>query len=136
LVLMVSCSQATHAALPPSAYPDPRNASEDLDVKVLRVSRRMTEINTILIRWDVKVHVEVREVRRTSTDLQWGSRIVICYSAFRYIRPGRTGPSSQPILSRGEVWSAALNVVGDNKDRCYIPGGAPYSTFLAPAKKN
>jgi hypothetical protein len=135
LVLLTSCSQPTYAALPPSAYPNPKDASEDLVIKVVRVSRQITELNTIRISWDVEVIAVVRDVRRTRTGLQQGSRIVIRYGAHHYMRPMWGGPASLPILARGEIVSAALDVVGDNKDRYYFPGGSPDSTFGPPGKK-
>jgi hypothetical protein len=132
--LLAVCFQI-RAELPPTAYPDPRDAPEDLDIKVLAVSKRVTEDNKTLTRWDIEVKAEVRQVRKTGSGLQRGSRILIRYHAHRYKKRGWMGPGSQPILVRGEVCSAALIVVGENKDRYYIPGGAPYSTFGAPGKK-
>ena len=134
-VLVAYCLQFARAELPPSAYPNPDNASEDVDIKVLNVSKRVTEENDILIRWDVEMKAEVREVRKTGSELQPGSHILIRYSAHSYKKPGWTGPGSQPILPKGGIWSAFLNAAGDKDDRYYVPGGAPYSTFGAPGKK-
>src|SRR5262249_44498439 len=106
-----------------------------LDIKVLAVSRRVTEENSILIRWDIEVKALVWEVRRTGSRLRPGSCIVIRYSAHRYKKRGETGPGSFPVLVKGEGWSAALNLVSASNHRYSIPGGAPYNPFTPPAKK-
>jgi hypothetical protein len=106
-----------------------------VDIKVLDVSKKKTEDNDILTRWDIEVKAEVRKVRRTRTELKPGSRILIRYSAHRYKQQGWTGPGSQPVLAKGELRSAVLNVMDEKTDRYYIPGGARYSTFGDPAWK-
>jgi hypothetical protein len=118
------------AELPPSAYPDPNLATEQIDFKVLTVSKRKSEENDILVRWDVKVIAEVTGVRKTSSQLKTGSRIEIRYSAHRYKDPLRVGPGSHEVLEQGRAYSASLN--GGNQ--VYAPGGAPYSTFF-PLRK-
>lgn len=126
---------APQAALPPWAYPNPKMASEDIDIQVRSSTKRVTEDSEILTRWDVEVVADVRTVRKSGTSLREGSRITIRYSAHHYKKPDWLGPGSQPILAEGDCWSAALNAVGEQKDRYYVPGGAPDSTFGWSAKK-
>ena len=135
LAVLAVLAPGIHAELPPSAYPDPKLASEDLDISVLSSSKTVTDNNDILTRWDVEVIAVVRAVRKSGTGLREESRIVIRYSAHRYKKRDWCGPGSQPILSKGESWSAVLNAMGEQKERYYVPGGAPYSTFGSAGKK-
>lgn len=129
--------QHLRAELPPSAYPDPAFASEQIDIRVLSVSKRKTEDSTILTRWDVEIRAEVRAVRKTATGLKEGARVVLRYSAHNYKQPGWTGPGSPPILQAGVTYSAALNAVGEDNPRGYSPFGAAYNSFrpVLPKKR-
>jgi hypothetical protein len=135
LASLAICVQEVRAELPPWAYNDPKNAPEDLDIKVLSVSKRVTEDNDTRTCWDLEVNAEIREVRKTGSGLKVGSRIIIRYGACRHKEPGWTGPGSLPVLEKGEVCSAALLAWGEEKDRYYVPGGAPYNTFVVLPKK-
>ena len=135
-VILAICALPVRAALPPSAYPNPESAAEDIDIKVISASKRVMEDDANLTRYDVEIRAEVQEVRKTGTALRKGVRIVIRYSAhndkpdLRGLR--RTGPQSQPILTKDSIYSAVLKVAGKGKDRYYYPGGGPDSTFGRP----
>jgi hypothetical protein len=129
--LVVSCSP-TFAALPPSAYPDPEGASEILDIEVLLVHKNFRPLASRLsvLRYRVEVKAKVLKVIRSHQGLKAGTTITIRYEAFRYTCPDTCGPSSFPLLTRGEVCRAHL-VPTDGQSAAYELWGAPYSAFSA-----
>ena len=58
--LLVALSHGVCAQPPIPGYPDPKLATEDLDIKVVSLSKRITEDNDTLTRWDVEVVADVR----------------------------------------------------------------------------
>ena len=62
--LLVALSHGVCAQPPIPGYPDPKLATEDLDIKVVSLSKRITEDNDTLTRWDVEVVADVARFAR------------------------------------------------------------------------
>ena len=131
LALLVVCwGQEARAELPPWAYPNPQDASEEVDIEVLSASKwfRFFASSFNTFRYKVEVVGKVMTVHRTATGLSPGSKITIRYDAHTDNRPGWCGPGSFPILAKGAVYKAHLTAVGD-RNGVYTPCGAPYNAF-------
>jgi hypothetical protein len=134
--IVAICGPAARAELPPSAYPDPRGASEIVDIEVLsaRETIRLFASNFQVRRYNAVVTAKVREVHRTTINLKPGATITLRYET-RSLNPGVCGPGSMPVPARGTVCRVHLMPL-NGWSGGYEPYGAPYSAFAAVGDSN
>ena len=87
-----------------------RNAPESLLISVTKVQTHQFFSNTK----GVTVKAKVEMVKRSKSGLKSGDIITIVYNTASSKPKGRVGPSSVPVLKKGELYNAFLKKYGDS----------------------